>query len=60
MVEAQENLQGPLQNVEALKDVRSDLATKQEVLHVFTNNNILTKVVSLILDSDFTKFFWKT
>ncbi|XP_046631029.1 exocyst complex component 4-like [Daphnia pulicaria] len=30
IVEAHENLQGPLQNVEALKDVRSDLATKQE------------------------------
>ncbi|XP_057377768.1 exocyst complex component 4-like isoform X2 [Daphnia carinata] len=30
VVEAQQNLQGPLQNVEALKDVRSDLATKQE------------------------------
>jgi hypothetical protein len=31
IVEAQDNLQGPLQKVEALKDVRSDLATKQEV-----------------------------
>ena len=31
IVQAHENLQGPLQNVEGLKDVRSDLATKQEV-----------------------------
>ena len=31
IVEAQENLQGPLQKVEALKDIRSDIGTKQEV-----------------------------
>ena len=31
IVQARENLQGPLLNVDALKEVRSDLETKQEV-----------------------------
>lgn len=34
VVQAHENLQGPLQNVEGLKDVRSDLALKQEVFYL--------------------------
>ena len=31
VVKARENLQGPLMNVDALKEVRSDLEIKQEV-----------------------------
>lgn len=31
VVQAQENLQGPLLNIEGLKEVRNDLAAKQEV-----------------------------
>lgn len=35
VVQAQENLQGALQKIEGLKDVRTDLALKQEVISIF-------------------------